>query len=168
MPTGLIRNYPRKETYVILYTKKNEPFFVDLDDFGRVHRYCWWKDNLGYLRTKINDKHMKLHRYIMNCPEGLNVDHKHGTSSIHDNRKSNLRIVTQVENTMNSAVRSDSTSKVTGVSQLKSGSWLAYVYVKGKQIRLGTFKDKEQAIAARCDAEDKYYGEYSRRKSREE
>ena len=154
--------------YVIFYTTKNEPFFVDIDDFGRVRKYCWWKDSKGYLRAKVNGRSCKLHRFIMNCPSNKNVDHKHGSSTVHDNRKSNLRIVTQSKNTMNSDVRCDSTSKVTGVSLQKNGKWRSYIYVAGKQIRLGVFSDKDMAIEARRKAEDLYFGEYSRNNSRKQ
>lgn len=57
-------------------------------------------------------------------------------------------------------VGTNNTSGVKGVAPkyTKSGTkWQAYIGYKGKQIQLGTFKNKEDAIAARLDAEEKYY-----------
>lgn len=58
----------------------------------------------------------------------------------------------------------NNTSGAKGVSFLpkKSGvrnndGWRAYIVFKGKQIHLGVFDDKEDAIAARKAAEEKYF-----------
>lgn len=44
-------------------------------------------------------KYVRIHRVIMDCPEGLVVDHISGNTL--DNRKSNLRICTHKENRKN-------------------------------------------------------------------
>lgn len=50
------------------------------------------------------------------------------------------------------------TSGVKGVSKIKKTSkWRAYIFYKGKQIHLGTFSDKQEAITARQEAEQKYF-----------
>lgn len=49
---------------------------------------------------------------------------------------------------------------VTGISirQNKySTSYIVRICVQGKNIRIGTFKDIEEAIKARIEAEEKYY-----------
>lgn len=48
-----------------------------------------------------------------------------------------------------------------GVSWMKSRQkWIAYIGFKGKQITLGYFDDKEDAIKARKAAEEKYFKPY--------
>lgn len=48
-----------------------------------------------------------------------------------------------------------------GVSWIKSrNKWRAYIGIKGKQITLGYFTNKEDAIKARITAEEKYYKPY--------
>lgn len=149
-----------QEDYVIMYTLKGEPFYVDLEDFDKVKDVCWSKDKDGYLRGRMNDKSIKLHRLIMNCPDNMVVDHIN--HEVSDNRKVNLRIVTQSQNRMNSCVSSLNTSGTTGVSWHKSSStWRAEITVNYKTIQLGNFKTKGEAIKARKEAEKLYFGEYS-------
>ena len=78
--------------YVIIYTSKNEPFYVDLVDFDKVYRYSWYKDKDGYLIAKINKKSIKLHRYITDCPPNMIVDHIGGALTRNDNRRKILEL----------------------------------------------------------------------------
>ena len=60
----------------------------------------------------------------------------------------------------NNKVRKNNKSGVTGISirQNKySVSYIVRICVQGKNIRIGTFKDIEEAIKARKEAEEKYY-----------
>ena len=161
-------DYEIQEDYVIMYTFKNEIFLVDLDDFWRVRKYCWCKNKQGYLLTRLKKgKNVLLSRYIMDCPDEMDVDHKNGTTSLYDNRKENLRIATTEQNSQNRALHSNNKSGVTGVNWDKQkNKWQAYITVNKKRIHLGFFNDIENAIKVRKDAEDKYFGEYSYSNSR--
>ena len=165
--TNITRNeFKIENSYVIMYTTKGEQFLVDLDDFEKVNKYYWGKDNDGYFvhGFKINGKNKKirLHRFIMNCPDNMVVDHIHGKESRFDNRKENLRLATVSENGMNRDLGKNNTSGVTGVTwhkQLKK--WIVRIQVAGKRISLGTFDNLDNAIAVRKQAEEKYFGEWS-------
>ena len=79
------------------------------------------------------------------------IDHINGIST--DNRLSNLRDVTQLENSRNKPLISSNTSGVTGVAWRESkGKWRAHITVMKKAIHLGYFKNKEDAISARLNA----------------
>ena len=52
-------------------------------------------------------------------------------------------------------------SGYTGVKETKAGTWNAQIYCNGKYINLGTYKAKEDAIKARKEAEEKYFGEFT-------
>lgn len=96
----------------------------------------------------------------MNCyDKKLQVDHiNHNTF---DNRKSNLRIVTVSQNNMNKGLRRDNTTGYTGVVWSNvSGKYLANIKINQKRIHLGTFSKIEDAVRARREAEEKYFGEY--------
>lgn len=165
--TNITRNeFKIENSYVIMYTTKGEQFLVDLDDFEKVNKYYWGKDNDGYFvhGFKINGKNKKirLHRFIMNCPDNMVVDHIHGKESRFDNRKENLRLATVSENGMNRDLGKNNTSGVTGVTwhkQLKK--WIVRIQVAGKRISFGTFDNLDNAIAVRKQAEEKYFGEWS-------
>jgi hypothetical protein len=69
----------------------------------------------------------------------------------------NLRRAGQSLNTRNSRVRRSNTSGYTGVTWRENRStWEAKIRVDGKLIRIGSFKQKEDAIRARRRAEKLY------------
>lgn len=139
---------------MILYDKDNKEIartLIDLDDVDRVKQYKWRLNDNNYV---IRDD-MRLHRFIMNCPNDKVVDHINHNRL--DNRKSNLRICTQRENIMNRSKTSRNTSGYTGVMWDKSrNKWVARIQNK----HLGYFNNKEDAIKVRQEAEIKYFGEY--------
>ena len=54
-------------------------------------------------------------------------------------------------------VNRNSSTGITGVSRFKNGAYRAYITVDRKQIHLGSYKNLENAIAARKAAEEKYF-----------
>ncbi len=79
----------------------NDDFtIVDSDDYSRIMRLGPWRkcDN-GYAVRRYHKKTLRLHRFIMGTPDGLQTDHINGNRL--DNRKSNLRIVDANINTHN-------------------------------------------------------------------
>lgn len=150
--------------YGIGYTLKGEEFYFDLEDYNKIKDYCWSKNKKGYIMSTDGKtrKTILLHRIVTDCPDGLLPDHIHGKDTRCDNRKSNLRICTTQENGMNSALSTNNTSGVTGVTWHKRDMvWQARIKVNYKYIHLGYFDNFEDAVKARKDAEEKYFGEYS-------
>ena len=95
----------------------------------------------------------------MNCPKNMQIDHINHV--VYDNRKNNLRIVNVVQNQRNRILSSNNTSGVNGVWFVKRDNiWRASICVEKKRIALGSFKDIEDAIESRKNAEIKYFGEY--------
>lgn len=77
---------------------------VDAEDFERVSALGkWHESDTGYavIRGSFGGKKqtIRMHRVIMNCPEGKVVDHLNGNRL--DCRKANMRICTQAENARN-------------------------------------------------------------------
>ena len=94
--------------------------------------------------------------------EKCDVDHINGRYTRHDNRKSNLRVCTRAQNSKNKVFMSNNTSGCIGVTWHKGANkWMASITVDGKEIYLGLFTDKDDAVKARIDAEEKYYKEFS-------
>ena len=138
----------------------NGRFLIDYEDYERIKDYRWFMDKNGYARATIGGRSEQLHRIIMNCPKDMIVDHINRDPS--DNRKQNLRICTQSENTMNLSIKSNNTSGVTGVSfDKKSSKWSVRIKVGEKRLNLGFFDNFEEAVKVRTEAELKYFGEFS-------
>ena len=74
-----------------------------------------------------------------------------------DNRLSNLRVVSPLENSRNISLYKCNTSGVHGVTFLKKQKkWRARIIIKGKEINLGRFLLLEDAIKAKHHAERIY------------
>jgi hypothetical protein len=154
--------------YGIGYTFKNEEFWFDKEDYDLIKNYCWYYDQKGYVvaRGKDGKNAIFLHVLVMSpIPDGMVVDHKRHPPRNEkkiDNRKSNLEIKTASQNNINCSLYSNNTSGIKGVSWNKrQQKWVANIQVNKKRISLGYFADKSDAIIARKQAEEKYFGKYS-------
>lgn len=133
---------------------------ADTNHFEKLSQYEWMINAAGYAWSKVNNKLISMHRLIMDAPDGLVVDHINHNRL--DNRECNLRVCTHQQNVWNSKVRTTNTSGYTGVSWSSTNKrWVANITVNGKPIRLGQYKDIDDAIAARKSAEAKYFGEFA-------
>jgi hypothetical protein len=113
----------------------------------------------GYCTGSVNKVTLYAHRVIWvlhsgEWPDGQ-IDHINGTRT--DNRIKNLRVVSNEENSRNSAMSARNTSGVVGVSwSKKRGMWRSEVVVNKATIILGYFNAIEDAAAIRADASRKY------------
>ena len=139
----------------------NREFYFDLEDYDKIKDFSWKENSNGYAVAFRNNKYILMHRLVTNITDPkTHIDHRYHNNL--DNRKSQLRITTCKNNTRNEKLAKNNTSGVTGVSwEKESNKWHSYIWVNGKTIHLGRFKEKEDAIKARKQAEDKYFGEFS-------
>jgi hypothetical protein len=94
-----------------------------------------------------NSKHGYLHRFLMDAPEGMTVDHKDGNGL--DCRRSNMRIVPHGLNIANKRKSSNNTSGYTGVTFCKqTGKWRANIMIDRKYKCLGRYDTPELASEA--------------------
>lgn len=149
--------------YGIGYTDDGNEFYFDLEDFDKIKDYYWRHDKRNYIKTKIKQKTVFMHRLILDVDDkNICVDHIHGENTHNDNRRSNLRIATHSQNSMNKKIIKTNTSGCTGVYyNKKNNNWRAKITVNKKYIELGSYNNIEDAIKARKDAEEKYFGEWS-------
>lgn len=162
----IYNTYDLSGDYGIGYTRKGEAFYFDKEDYDLIKDYHWTVHR-GYIschrwnpQTK-SDNQVKMHRLIMGLKDnkdysGCQIDHINHNKV--DNRKENLRVVNNVQNSWNKVVWREDGSKV-GV-RLERGKWLASITVDGKMVRLGTYDNYDDAVKARVNAEKKYWGEY--------
>ena len=104
---------------------------------------------------------IRMHRLIMGCNDkNLVVDHINHIT--YDNRKENLRICTSSQNGMNKSRPNNNTSGYVGITYDSSeNKWRARLSIGGKTINIGRFEKIEEAVRARKEAEEEYFGEYS-------
>lgn len=89
------------------------------------------------------------------------IDHINGCPN--DNRFSNLREATHVENSRNSRKPSNNTSGFKGVRLDKRWNrWVAEIRTDGKRKSLGRFDTPDEAYAAYCAAAEEYHGQFAR------
>lgn len=143
-----------------IITKKGEKILIDIEDFEKVKKYSWCISKTGYPVANINGKVIKLHRYLLNVKNSkIIIDHKNRNPL--DNRKSNLRICTQLENARNTTVSKNNNTGYLGISLTAQGKYRARITVNRKEIRLGNYEKIEDAINARKKAEKIYFGEFA-------
>lgn len=138
-------------------------FVLDRDDFdmyGDSKAYISRYPSGGkYLRIKNNGKLEFFHRVVMKAKYGQVVDHINGNEL--DNRKSNLRLATRQQNSWNHKLSVANISGVSGVGfDKRSSRWYAQIGYSSHRYSLGYFDTKDEAITARKQAEERYFGEF--------
>lgn len=144
------------------YTNKNEPFYFDLEDYEKIKNYCWVINSCGYpvARDINNKKIIYLHRLILDANKTQGIDHINRIKI--DNRKENLRFASQKYNSKNCKIPVNNTSGFIGVCWDKENKkWIAQIRSDGKNIKIGRYNNKEDAIINRLIAEKKYFKEFA-------
>lgn len=121
---------------------------IDPEDLDKIKSRAWQYRNPGKGTTgyAISSK-IRMHRIIMNCKKGEEIDHKDGNGL--NNRKSNLRFCNQSENMSNTGLKKTNTSGFKGVSFCKNyNNWDARITFNNRQICLGKFDTPEEAADA--------------------
>ena len=154
--------YDLSGEFGIGYDFNDNEFYFNLEDYEEIKNYCWNITKDGYVSgySLQEKKNVLMHRLLLGVFDDKIVDHINHKK--HDNRKINLRIVTPSQNLMNTKMFSNNTSGHKGVTFDKSrNKWMAHIKLNGKHKTLGRFVKFEDAVKARKEAEEKYFGEYS-------
>lgn len=141
------------------------PFYFDLEDYNLIKDYCWseYISSNNYHSLQAYDAKTRKHICMQWLIIGKNTDHRDLNPL--NNMKSNLRYATYKENSQNGPKRKNNTSGITGVAwHHVSSRWYARIQNNGKEMGLGFFTNKDEAIKARLLAEKQYYGEFAPQK----
>jgi len=141
---------------------------IDATDVPLVEGKNWWAlvvRNTVYAvrgdRAGGKWRSIRLHRVIMDAPDGMQVDHISGDGL--DCRRANMRWATRAQNNHNQRLSRNNTSGFKGVCWHNSRQkWCAHIKIDGKQIYLGLFTSPESAHAAYSEASARLHGDYGR------
>jgi hypothetical protein len=145
---------------------------VDKADYPLVIQWNWQATALSkHSRTRYairrltqrdgfkgTQKRVRMHAVISGVPEDRMPDHINHNGL--DNRRCNLRPVTEVQNAANRRVRTDSSCGFKGVIK-KGNVWRARAYRDGIRIHLGYFASAEDAARAYDDFVFAIHGEFA-------
>ncbi len=139
-----------------IFLSKNLFAIVDLDMIPVLERFTWSAKSdyrsVYAVSTDIDSVQFKMHRFVLGLPNksGGTIDHINHNAV--DNRRCNLRVVTNSENQFNRKEHNKYKSRFYGVSWW-TGKWGAYLKVDGKAHKK-YFEDEIEAA--------KYYDELVR------
>ena len=156
--------------------KKTLKAIIDDSDYELVSKYKWQAGRkktphstnkiYDYVIGRVNGKLTSLHKFIMNTPKGMYVDHANGNGL--DNRRSNLRVCTQSQNIANQAPRGTykgvtihKDKRCDGSLKPKRKIYQARIKVNYKYYSLGYFYTPEEAAKAYDKAAIKHFGEFA-------
>ena len=139
---------------------------IDEADWPLVAPYTWCTVKQGtrypyakaWAREGADRRVIFMHRLILNAPPELQIDHKNHDTL--DNRRSNLRLVTNAQNQANLRARGG-TSRFRGVRWFKN-RWQAAVMFHGRLHYLGRYDDEEEAARAVDRALLAWWGDHAR------
>jgi len=105
-------------------------------------------------------KEIQMHREILGLTDPKQkVDHINGNRL--DNRRENLRVVTDSQNHMN-RVKGPGTSKYKGVSRCGKNRWRVFIGKDYKKYRYGPFTDEVEAALFYDMKALELFGQYAR------
>lgn len=146
-----------------LILTKGKTTSIDDADFIKASKFKWyWQSSKtlhGYAAT--GHKPLMLHNFILQPPEGLEVDHIDGNGL--NNTRENLRLVTRAQQCQNRKQSSYKSSKFKGVRWWKyKNVWQARIKKDGKSTHLGYFNNEVLAAKTYDIAAKELFGEYAK------
>lgn len=146
---------------------------VDNEDYDWICKFTWTiagkKQRQGkYARTVIyrldgSREEVYMHRMIMKATRGTLVDHLNMNGL--DNRKSNLRLCTTAQNSMNRKVPKSNRSGYKGVyyrSDNQTNPYDAKITFNGKRIHIGCYRTAKDASDAYYAKAKELFGDFAR------
>ena len=128
---------------------------IDESDLPLIEKHKWHVNKSPYnihAATNIKQENkqwklFKMHRFILNAPKEMQVDHINHDGL--DNRRENLRLCTPSQNSANRRARKNGTSKFRGVSWHKvDRKWMVALAKEGRIEYVGRFENEIEAAKA--------------------
>lgn len=148
---------------ICIYNKSCEEIaraIIDKSDIETAKQFKWYLHSNEYVCNKTGGKITYLHRLLINAPKDKFVDHINMNKL--DNRKINLRLCNNGENMRNKEQTKRNYSGFRGVHWNKDvKKWNAILSYDRSSINLGYYDLFQDAVNARINGEQKYYGDFA-------
>lgn len=152
-----VNNFIVKDNYTVMLVNSKKygtkEVLIDTEKIEEVSRIFWHVARMydGYFAVvgwdKQLQKEVSLHRYLMNYPDNIIIDHINRNPL--DNRITNLRYATRSENSLNSTVQKNSFTGYKGIRLRENGKYQARITFNKRTMSLGHYNTLEEAIKAR-------------------
>lgn len=119
----------------------NDKIVIDKVDYDKVKNYPISINEYGYAKITVNNKNMRLHRYLLDATDPLifvdHIDHNKLNNS-----RSNLRLSNAKLNSQNKTKRVGSSSNYYGVAKHQDGTYRSYISKDNVRIYICNRKDE--------------------------
>lgn len=121
---------------------------VSEEDFEKLSKFKWYKNNNGYVVSTINGKTCRMHRYIMIEILGNELTSKQPIDHINnnklDNTRDNLRVSTNSENSQNKKKIKNTSSIYKNVFYIKkTKKWRAQITIPINSKKISAIYNRE-------------------------
>lgn len=157
------------EDYRLIPLSQGQFSKVSPEDFEWLSRWkwhAWWSKSTNSfyaLRNGVSGGRrvsIRMHREICCLIRGDDRQSDHINHDTLDNRRPNLRVVTQAQNKINKQRFRKRSGMLRGAYLLPNGRWQGTIRSNGKAFYLGCFDTAEEAHAAYREASVRYHGEF--------
>lgn len=146
---------------------KNKEILIDKKDISIFNKYNWHISDTGYVvwRGNKNGKKqtIRLHRLLLNITDSkIKIDHINRNKL--DNRRKNLRVCNNMENSYNRSGDKNANTKYKGVFERKINNktiYAAYIQYNRTNLFLGNYDNIKDAALAYDRAAEKYHKNYA-------
>lgn len=162
MRVNLYENiYEIKEDYAIMHITQNNQsiadVYVDIEDVEKLKKHIW-RLNKGFVVYSARHSNFVITKYLLNITTNDFVDYIDNNKF--NCRKSNLKVINSQQKSLKFKIRKDNSSGFKGVIFDKTrNKYRAQLFFNNRNIYLGRYNTKMEAIKARLQGEKLYYGD---------
>lgn len=140
-------------------TAKGDTFLFSLVDWDFVTKYNWYLDSKGYVVAKVEGRDIKLHKCLLPCDEGIQIDHINRKK--YDCRRENLRYAENRQNAANTGTYKNNLSTGHKNVYFQDGKYRVIVRKNGRAIHFGYYVSLPDAVKAANHARQTLFGEFA-------
>ena len=155
----------------IIQLTQGKHAIVDDIDYPKIKGFSWYlsreKNGLLYAKAYVRGSKtytsVRMHRLLLGLTsrDRRQVDHRNSNGL--DNRRKNLRVVSNAQNSMNRRKQAGCLSDYKGVSYDKrKGRWRTMIMKDQRAFHLGFFKSETEAALAYNKRAKELFGEHAR------